>query len=224
MVRSEACQGLLPEGDDGRVQLSNEAEARARNSPDLDNAIRGKYGPGARGLVDEPRMVPYTRRVAGRAQVAANRVRDYLDPVRDRLMREARNQLGEAAVRRMASAWTKFVPGLNLLTTLYDVYDLASTGYDIYQSIDEMLGPFRDNPNVYEVRPDLAIEENGRLRDIYDFKFDGDRYRNDQDGIYNEAMRQGGVENPDVVNNGTVSPTTCECDGQRFPGSAIAGS
>ena len=104
------------------------------------------------------------------------------------------------------------------MSTASDIYDIASTGYDIYKTIDQALGRFSKNPNIYEVFPDLAIEgPDGALKDIYDFKFDGDRYRNEQDKLYDEAMRGEGVQNPDVKANGTVSPQTCECDGGRWP-------
>ena len=67
----------------------------------------------------------------------------------------------------------KFVPVLNVLSTAYDIYDLTSTVYDIYKMIDDQFGVFKGN--VYEIFPDLAVERpDGKLQDIYDFKFDGD--------------------------------------------------
>ncbi len=227
-VRSEACRGLFSLPDDPekkRVALSKIAEERASVSPDLRNAIETKYGKGAIGKVAKQRLVPFHRSIARRARVSADKIKNYLQPLRDRLLREARNKIGSLAVRKIASGWTKFVPILNVLSTAWDVYDIASTGYDIYKTIDEAMGKFSNNPNIYEVFPDLAIEgDDGKLKDIYDFKFDGDRYRNEQDKLYDEAMRSEGVQNPDVKNNGTVSPETCECDGARFPNVGATGS
>lgn len=220
-VRSEACQGLLSLESDPekrKVQLSKIAEQRAAEFADLRRAISRKYGTGAVGRVAQPRLVPFGRRIAGRAAVSADKIRRYLSPLRDRLLREAQNKIGRVAAKKIATGWMKFVPVLNVLSTAYDIYDIASTGYDIYKTIDQALGRFSKNPNIYEVFPDLAIEgPDGALKDIYDFKFDGDRYRNEQDKLYDEAMRGEGVQNPDVKANGTVSPQTCECDGGRWP-------
>ena len=202
----------------GALLAVTEAEQRAAESADLRRAISRKYGTGAVGRVAQPRLVPFGRRIAGRAAVSADKIRRYLSPLRDRLLREAQNKIGRVAAKKIATGWMKFVPVLNVLSTAYDIYDIASTGYDIYKTIDQALGRFSKNPNIYEVFPDLAIEgPDGALKDIYDFKFDGDRYRNEQDKLYDEAMRGEGVQNPDVKANGTVSPQTCECDGGRWP-------
>lgn len=219
-VRSEACQGILkPEPGNKNVQLSRIAEERARNSADLAEAIDRKYR-GARGLVAQQRLVPFKNKIARRATASAEAIKRYVAPIRDRIMREAANAIGRKAAKKVATAWIKFVPVLNVLSTAYDIYDLASTGYDIYKMVDEQLGKFKGN--VYETFPDLAIEgSDGKLKDIYDFKFDGDRYRNQQDQLYDEAMRSEGVQNPDVKSNGTVSPKTCECDGAKLPTQAI---
>jgi hypothetical protein len=222
-VRSEACQGLFSLADDPekkRVQLSKIAEDRAANSPDLKRAINKKYGAGALGKVAKQRLVLFSRSIAGRVAASADKIKNYLQPLRDRLIREAKNKIGKVAVKKIASGWMKFVPILNVLSTAYDIYDIATTGYDIYKTIDEAIGKFSKNPNIYEIFPDLAVEgPDGKLKDIYDFKFDGDRYRLEQDKLYDEAMRSEGVSNPDVKQNGTVSPSTCECDGNRIPDS-----
>lgn len=220
-VRSEACQGLYNLDSDPekrKVQLSRIAEGEAAKSADLRRAISRKYGSGAVGKVAQQRLVPFGRRIAGRVAVSADKIKRYLSPLRDRLLREAQNKIGRVAAKKIATGWMKLVPILNVLSTAYDVYDIASTGYDLYKTIDEALGRFSRNPNIYEVFPDLAIEgSDGALKDIYDFKFDGDRYRNEQDKLYDEALRGEGVQNPDVKANGTVSPSTCECDGNRWP-------
>jgi hypothetical protein len=222
-VRSEACQGLFKLDSDPekkRVQLSKIAEGRAASSPDLKRAITKKYGAGALGKVAQQRLVPFSRAIAGRVAASADAVKRYLQPIQDRLLREAKEKLGKMAVKKIASGWMKFVPVLNVLSTAYDIYDLASTGYDIYKAVDEAFSKFNKNPNIYEIFPDLAVEgKDGKLKDIYDFKFDGDRYRKEQDKLYDEAMRAEGVQNPDVKQNGTVSPSTCECDGARLPSS-----
>lgn len=220
-VRSEACQSILkPEPGRKKVQLSRIAEERARKSRDLAAAVRRKYGDSANALVAQQRLVPFHSKIARRATASADKIKRYLAPIRDRIMREARNAIGKKAAKKVATAWLKFTPVVNVISTAYDVYDLASTGYDIYKMVDEKLLKFKGN--VYETFPDLAIEDaDGKLKDIYDFKFDGDRYRNSQDELYDEAMRSEGVANPDVKQNGTVSPKTCECDGAKSPTAAF---
>lgn len=220
-VRSEACQGILkPDPGKKNVQLSRIAEERARTSRDLQSAIQRKYGRAARGLVAQQRLVPFASKIARRATASAEAIKRYVAPIRDKIMREAANAVSRKAAKKVATAWMKFVPVLNVLSTAYDIYDLASTGYDIYKMVDEQLGKYAGN--VYETFPDLAIEgSDGKLKDIYDFKFDGDRYRNRQDELYDEAMRGEGVQNPNVKENGTVSPNTCECDGAKSPTDVI---
>lgn len=167
------------------------------------------------GRVVEQRLIPFLRRILQRRLVSPDKLRRYRQPLRSQLFRKARNRIGRTAARRIASVWTKFVPILNVLSIAYDI---ASTGCDIHKTIDEALGRFSRNPNIYEVFPDLAIEEpDGRLQNTYGFQFDGHWYRNVPDELYDEAMRMEGVQNPDVKANGTVSPSACECDGARRP-------
>ena len=88
------------------------------------------------------RLVPFGRRIAGRAAVSADKIRRYLSLCGIRLLREAQNKIGRVAAKKIATGWMKFVPVLNVLSTAYDIYDIASTGYDIYKTIDQALGRF----------------------------------------------------------------------------------
>lgn len=43
----------------------------------------------------------------------------------------------------------------NVISTAYDIYDIAVTGYDLYKMIDEAMKQF--DGKVFEIRPDVSI-------------------------------------------------------------------
>lgn len=67
-------------------------------------------------------------------------------------------------------SWLKLVPGLNVLSTIYGVVDLAMTAADIYSMVK---GADMIMDKAIKIQPDFAVmDENGALEKIYDFKFD----------------------------------------------------
>ncbi|WP_117190271.1 hypothetical protein [Rhizobium terrae] len=209
-VRKEFC-----EGKHKGKKKSAVAQEKAGKSNLLKRAITGKYGKGAVAALEKMRMVPFKNAPKhwGRSPMSRSAINRHLKPLRDQLMKKVGQTITRKAVQKAATGWMKLVPILNVLSTAYDVYDIATTGYDLYKSVNEALNRYQGD--VYRVRPDVAIEgADGALKDIYDFKFDGDQWQPGQTELYNEALEQSGKSNPNVQRDGEVSQNTCKCDGK----------
>ena len=94
---------------------------------------------------------------------------------------------GKAVAKKGAkSLVVKFIPGVNVISVAYDAYD----AYQLYQDASELLNSTVKNAmdEFVEVRPDIAkVGPDGSVKDIYDYKFPGDRYRDSQDKIFRDA-------------------------------------
>lgn len=204
-TRKEMCEGLHK----GK-RASDVAEGKAKTSQTLQNAIDGKH-PGATKAINKHRYVRYDNapRSWNRTKVAKEVVDRHLDNVIRQIEKQAARVVATKVGKAAARSWLKLVPVLNILSTAYDVYDLASTGVDIYQQITNARAQF--NGDVYSVRPDVAVMgENGQLKDIYDFKFDGDGWQPGQKEMYDADLRASGN---DGVEAKAVDSRTCGCDG-----------
>ncbi|GGB13989.1 hypothetical protein GCM10011491_46990 [Brucella endophytica] len=169
-------------------------------------------------------LVPWKNAPAswGRKALEKATLERHLKPLYDKLKAEAAQKLGKMAVKKAASGWMKLVPVLNVLSTAYDLYDIGSTGYDLYKSYQDAMSKYQGD--VYRVQPDIAIDgKDGELKDIYDFKFDKDRWRRGQSELYDEGLRNAGVQKANVKQNGEVSQNTCACDGKARK-SGVAGA
>jgi hypothetical protein len=208
-TRKEICEGKHK----GKTK-SAVAKEKAAKSKALDRAISRKYGSGATKALEKMRLVPFKGAPSSwkRMALKADELAKHLQPLKDKLIKEGKEKLIKMGVKKAATSWMKLVPVLNVLSTAYDLYDIATTGYDLYKSIDDALSKY--SGDVYRINPDIAIEgKAGDLKDIYDFKFDGDRWRQGQRELYDESLRQSGNPNPNVEQNGEISQKTCECDG-----------
>ncbi len=204
-VRKEFC-----EGKHKGKKKSTIARQKAESSNALKRAVTGKHGKGAAAIAEKMRMVPFKNapKSWGRSPLSGDALKRHLKPLRDKLMAEAKEKLTKVAVKKIATGWMKLVPILNVLSTVYDVYDIASTGYDIYKSVDAAMKQF--GGDIYRVNPDIAIEgANGQLKEIHDFKFDGDKWQPGQKELYDKALKDAG--NNDTA--GEISQQTCKCDG-----------
>lgn len=120
-------------------------------------------------------------------------------------------ELLEKGAKIAGRSWLKVVPGLNVLSTIYDVVDLAMTGAEIYNMVK---GADMILDKAIKIKPDFAVmDENGALEKIYDFKFDDPDtgYLDDwqkkamQKEAYETALPEG--QSPQKVDN-----ETCKCD------------
>lgn len=111
---------------------------------------------------------------------SADKIFDGARKIYDRsgLERAIKRQIDKLIKRRViqkgtkmaARAWTKLVPGLNILSTIYDVVDTGVTAYQIY---DEIRNSSKIADGAIKIKPDFAIQsEDGALQQVYDFKFD----------------------------------------------------
>lgn len=84
----------------------------------------------------------------------------------------------------------------------YDVYDLATTGLELYRMVDDAMA--RYSGQVYQIRPDVTIQTpNGAPASIYDFKFDGDGWQPGQRELYGELVGYTNVK--------AIDQETCRC-------------
>lgn len=174
-------------------------------------AKTGRFPKGVTAIPEKPHAVPWNKPVPAswkkRVPMSGERLKRMLAPMRDKIEREIREKVAKVMAKKLAkkaaTAWLKFIPVVNVISTAYDIYDLASTGYDLYKMIDEAMSKF--SGKVFEIRPDVSISgPDGTLHDTYDFKFDGDSLDNNpgQAELYKEATGK------DVK---IISQETCKC-------------
>lgn len=126
-----------------------------------------------------------------------------------RLLKEAAAQAGESAAKGAGKtlatkAALKFVPVINVLSTVYDLYELGAAGVEIYQKAEEFMKKY----DTFRIRPDMAeLGPDGEVKKIYDYKFDypgggSDRLSDEQVDLY----RKKSGEVPTVIDG-----KTCRC-------------
>jgi len=174
-------------------------------------AKSGRFPKGASAIPEKRRPVVWNKPVPKswkRKPMTGQRLKKMLEPMREKVEKEVRAKVAQVMKRKLAkkaaTAWLKFIPVVNVISTAYDIYDIASTGYDLYKMIDEAMKQFKGN--VFEIRPDVSIEApDGSLQDTYDFKFDGDSLdRNPgQAELYREATGGKDIK--------VIDQQTCRC-------------
>ena len=201
-VRQEMC-----EGKHKGKKASSVAEKRARTDPGLKRATRGKTV-----AVNKQRFVKFdgAPKNWNRMKMSKAALERQLDKVERQIKKKSAQIVATKVGKKAARAWIKFVPILNVASTAYDIYDLASTGVDVYKQFQQARQQL--SGDVYRVRPDVAVQgPNGQLEGIYDFKFDGDDWQPGQREMYNEDLRNSGSgKQAEAVNS-----ETCKCDGPK---------
>lgn len=129
-------------------------------------------------------------------------------------------ELLEKGAKMAGRSWLKVVPGLNVLSTIYDVVDLAMTAGEIYSMVK---GADAIMDNAVKIKPDFAVmDENGALEKIYDFKFD-DPATGYQDDWDEKRMQKQAYDKalPADTEAKAVDNKTCQCD--KKPGKPVVG-
>ncbi len=126
--------------------------------------------------------------------------------LRNRMLRELSEAAGVKLAKGMAKkAVLKFIPGVNVLSLALDAYDVASTGYEIYKSLDDFMAKY----DTFRIRPDLAkVGPNGEIEKIYDYKFDytdggADSMGDEQRRLYEKKTNGESAE--------TIDQEKCQC-------------
>ena len=208
VVRMEMCQGKHK----GK-KASNIAEKRARADAKNPKSALGKATKGKNVAVNKGRYVKYpgAKKSWGRKALGKQALDRQLKKIEAQMKKKVGKVLATKAAKKAATAWLKFVPILNVASTLYDVYDFASTGKQMYDQVQAARKAMSGN-DVFRTRPDVAIQgKNGQLEKIYDFKFDGDKWQPGQKEMYDKDLKDSG--------SGTtaeeVNSQNCGCDGPK---------
>lgn len=120
-----------------------------------------------------------------------------------------KRRIVEKGMKMAGKAWMKLVPGLNVLSTIVDAADLAYTGYEIYDMIQQSQTVI---DKAIKVVPDVGIQgKDGDLIEVYDYKFDDpetgyqDEWQRKQQ--QEQAYRRASGRSPKKIEN-----DTCRCD------------
>jgi hypothetical protein len=215
-VRQEGIDAKAKTPPDKRFNYSQRAKELGEGHSGLNGlAKEGKFLHGTKigGLADT------AAKAAGKPVVAFN-------AVKNRLMNTAIAEAAQTAGKKIAKTAgarlvAKFIPGLNVLSTAWDVYELGQAAYEAYQAVDKMLAAYDPSKfNTYRVEPDLAKVDptTGKPTEIWDYKFDRDamidgdgrkipKYEDDwqkgQKELYDDAV---GDKNVHKIDN-----ETCKC-------------
>lgn len=206
-TRKEFCEGKHKGKKRGQV-----AEEKASKSQKLKNAI----GKGKSPLINKQRLIKYPNmpKSWARSALSPENLAKQLDSMKRQFGELVAKKLGEKAVKKLATAWARFIPIVGWGLAAYDAYDIVTTGKQIYDDWDRIKSQFSGD-DVYRTRPDVAIaDENGRLNDIYDFKLDNpntgfeDDWNDGQKEMYDKALKDDGSSNTAKV----VDAEKCGCD------------
>lgn len=216
-VRKEGVDAKAKKPPDKRFNYSQRAK-------DL-----GEAHPGLAGWAKEAKLIHATKigsladtaaKLGGKATVGMNAIKNRL--MKTALATAAQKTAEKVAKTAGARFAAKFIPGLNVLSTAWDIYEIGSAAYEALQEVNKMLHAYDPSKfNTYRVEPDLAKIDptTGKPTEILDYKFDRDpmidgdgrelpRYKDDwQDGqkeLYEEA-----VGDPDKVRK--VDNEKCKC-------------
>lgn len=209
-VRQEGIDAKKKIPPDKRFDYSNRAKELAEKHPGLGH------------LSMEAKFLHATKlgSLADNAAKAASKATVALSAIKNRLMKTALakaamktgEKFAKTAARRLV---VKFIPVVNVLSTAWDVYDVASTAYEALQEVDALLKAYdTSHSNTYEIRPDISKVDpvTGKPTEIYDFKFDRDamidgnenklgKYQDDwqpgQKELYDDAVGKDNVHKVD---------------------------
>jgi hypothetical protein len=212
-VRQEGMDAKAKKPPQKRFDYSKRAQELSEKHPGLKNmSMEKKF---LHAVDNKKAGLLKTLQNAGKKAVPLSRIKS-------QLVKEAMIKAGEKVVKRAAKkAFLKFIPVVNVLSTAWDVYDLASTGYQVLKEVEAQLANY--NPSkatTYQARPDMAKVDptTGQPSKIYDYKFDRpamtdgngnkipgyqDKWQDGQKELYDDMV---GKENVEKVDN-----ERCKC-------------
>jgi hypothetical protein len=210
-------------------------DAKAKQPPDkrFNYSQRAKElgdaHPGLAGWAKEAKLLHATKigSLADNAAKLAGKATVGMNAIKNRLMNTALAAAAQKTAEKMAKTAgarlaAKFIPGLNVLSTAWDVYEIGSAAYGALQEVNKMLHAYDPSKfTTYRVEPDLAKIDptTGKPTEILDYKFDRDamidgdgrelpkyqdKWQDGQKELYDEA-----VGDPDKVRK--VDNETCDC-------------
>lgn len=170
----------------------------------LNKAVKSKFPKGF-GAAEKMFFAPSDKIFDGARKIySQNGLKKALNNKLEKLVKKGIIKKGK---KMAAKSWMKIVPGLNVISTIYDVVDTGLMVADIYKAVNA--ADVMDE--AIKVKPDFSIHgEDGVPKKIYDFKFDDPEtgYIDDwqQESKQREAYKAATGDKPEKVDN-----KTCKC-------------
>ncbi|MCU7907092.1 MAG: DUF4150 domain-containing protein, partial [Candidatus Thiodiazotropha sp. (ex Epidulcina cf. delphinae)] len=148
-VRREGMDAKAEKSPDKRFNYSKRAKELSAQHPGLNKLSIEKQFLHAVDKADSTLLK--TLKEAGRKAVP-------ISAIKSRLVTEAMKNAGEQVIKRTAKkALLKFIPVVNVLSTAWDVYDMASTGYKALKEVSARLAVYDPaKATTFRARPDLV--------------------------------------------------------------------
>lgn len=128
--------------------------------------------------------------------------------IKRQVQKLVKRKIVQKGAKMAASAWMKLVPGLNVISTIYDVVDTGMMVHDIYKAIDA--ADIFDK--AVKVKPDFSVHDaDGTPKEIYDFKFDDPETGYQDDWQHKQRQREA-YEKATGQKPKKVDNATCQCD------------
>lgn len=143
----------------------------------------------------------------------SKRLNELEDKVRRSFFRNASRVLGRKAMEKAAGFWTRAIPVVGWAMAAYDIYDGVKTARELWKefkatgAMNDLRQKAAQNYQIFEGRPDVAIEVDGKVKEIYDFKFDSDRWQKGQKELYDDILDGSGSRNKAVA----INEEKCKC-------------
>jgi hypothetical protein len=184
----------LKDGKNKRFSNYAKKLGRGKYKSALSKAAQKAFGKGASVALEKGAKVAVKKGLmAGTKRVAMSA--SYLQrKFRNAAIKSAAIAAGKGAGKKLAAkAVAKFIPIVNIASTVWDVYEIGKGVYDIAKTV----GGFMNNYDVFRIRPDAMFTSSNGQISIYDYKFPGDSWDNNlgQFDLYTEA----GAKKPTTV-------------------------
>lgn len=211
------CKVFCQINNDGQADKDTRARQRMETDKDFKDAVRKKRGAKAASSFGGSIFHPTKKDIAspkGRPRKNwANHLDELQKKLRDTFFRNARRIAGRKGLKKLGTLWTRAIPGVGWAMLAYDVYDTAKTATDLWKTfrdsgaIDRLRDKAAKGFRIFEARPDVLVQSEGKATDIYDFKFGRDDWQPGQKDLYDDILKDSKAGRKAVA----VDEETCQC-------------
>jgi hypothetical protein len=178
-----------------RFNYSQEAKKLSESST-AQKAFKKAAGESAEIALEKSTMVAVKKGALAGTKRAALSAKAIERRVLKEVTKKSVEAAGKGAAKKVAKKIAaKFIPGLNVISTAMDIYDLATAAIDISRAVSEHM----KNYDTFRIKPDVSVTTPDGEMKIYDYKFDyekgADSMPDEQKRLYKEKTG----EKPKVV-------------------------
>lgn len=216
-ILMELCKVFCVINNDGKANKDSRAREEMNKSRSFRDTVRKKHGSRAVPSFDRSILHPTKARIDSPTGKPRYNWANNLDAVEDKMRRAffktASRIVGRKALQKAATIWTRAIPVVGWAMLAYDVYDGVKTAEQLWKEfkkqgvVDKLRNKAAQGFKIFEARPDVTLEVDGKVKDIYDFKFGKDKWNPGQKELYDDILKDSGSKRTTIA----VDEATCKC-------------